>query len=115
MLKLKLLLLLLLPLLVFSQSTSVKISVMKYNGGGDWYSNPTSVSNLIKFCNENLKTTIDPEPGIVEPGSTELFNYAFVDLTGHGNVYFSDAEAANLRTYLESGGFLHISDNYGID
>ena len=88
---------------------------MKYNGGGDWYSNPTSVPNLITFCNDNLKTNIDPVPGTVEPGSADLFNYAYVDLTGHGNVFFSDSEAANLRTYLESGGFLHISDNYGID
>lgn len=104
-----------LPVMVFSQATSVKIALLKYNGGGDWYSNPTSLGNLIAFCNDNLKTTIDPEPGIVEPGGADLFNYAYVDLTGHGNVYFSDAEAANLRRYLESGGFLHISDNYGID
>jgi hypothetical protein len=113
--KLGLILLILLPMMVFSQTKSVKIAVMKYNGGGDWYSNPTSVPNLITFCNENLKTDIDSEPGTVEPGSPDLFNYAYVDLTGHGNVFFSDSEAANLRTYLESGGFLQISDNYGID
>ena len=113
--KLKFLLLILLPAMVFSQAKSVKIAVMKYNGGGDWYSNPTSVPNLITFCNENLKTNIDPEPGTVEPGSPDLFNYAYVDLTGHGNVFFSDSEVANLRLYLESGGFLQISDNYGID
>jgi hypothetical protein len=107
--------LLLIPSLVFAQARSVKIAVMKYNGGGDWYSNPTSVPNLITFCNDNLKTNIDPEPGAVEPGSPELFNYAYVDLTGHGNVFFSDAEAANLRKYLEGGGFLQITDNYGID
>jgi hypothetical protein len=100
---------------VFAQGKSVKIAVMKYNGGGDWYSNPTSVPNLITFCNENLKTNIDPEPGTVEPGSPEIFNYAYVDLTGHGNVFFSEGEAANLRKYLEGGGFLQISDNYGID
>lgn len=108
-------LLIFLPILVAAQSRPVKIAVMKYNGGGDWYSNPTSVPNLIKFCNDNLKTTIDPEPGTVEPGSPDLFNYAYVDLTGHGNIYFSEAEAANLRTYLEGGGFLQITDNYGID
>ncbi len=110
-----LILLIFLPTLVFSQTTSVKIAVMKYNGGGDWYSNPTSVPNLIAFCNQNLKTNIDPEPGVVEPGSVDLFNYAYVDLTGHGNVAFSDADVANLRTYLEAGGFLQITDNYGID
>ncbi|HLN72061.1 MAG TPA: DUF4159 domain-containing protein [Prolixibacteraceae bacterium] len=109
------LLLILFPVLVIGQGTTVKIAVMKYDGGGDWYSNPTSVPNLIAFCNENLKTNIDPQPGVVEPGSPEIFNYAYVDLTGHGNVVFSESDAANLRTYLESGGFLQISDNYGLD
>lgn len=113
--KVVLILLFLLPVLAFSQATSVKIAVLKYGGGGDWYSNPTSVPNLIAFCNQNLKTNIDPEPGVVEPGSVDLFNYAYVDMTGHGNVVFSDADAANLRTYLEAGGFLQITDNYGID
>jgi len=113
--KLGLMLLIFLPALVFAQTTSVKIAVMKYNGGGDWYGNPTSVPNLIAFCNENLKTNIDPVAGTVEPGSPELFNYAYVDLTGHGNVYFSESEVQNLRNYLESGGFLQISDNYGFD
>jgi hypothetical protein len=103
------------PLLAFSQATSVKIAVLKYDGGGDWYSNPTALPNLIAFCNENLKTNIDPNPGTVEPGSVDLFNYAYVDLTGHGNVFFSEADARNLRVYLEGGGFLHISDNYGLD
>lgn len=107
--------LLLAPIAGFSQNTTVKIAVLKYNGGGDWYANPTSVPDLIAFCNENLKTNIDPEPGTVEPGSPDIFNYAMLDVTGHGNVHFSDSEAANLRKYLESGGFLHISDNYGID
>jgi len=104
-----------LPALVFAQATTVKIAVLKYDGGGDWYSNPTSVPNLIAFCNQNLKTTIDPEPGVVAPGSVDIFNYAYVDMTGHGNVVFSEADVANLRTYLESGGFLQITDNYGID
>jgi len=113
--KLYFILLILTSSLAFSQKTSVKIAVMKYDGGGDWYSNPTSIPNLIAFCNDNLNTTIDPQPGVVEPGSPELFNYAYVDLTGHGNIVFSESEAANLRTYLESGGFLQITDNYGID
>jgi hypothetical protein len=110
-----LLLLILFPVFVIGQGTTVKIAVMKYDGGGDWYSNPTSVPNLIAFCNENLKTNIDPEPGVVDPGSPDIFNYAYVDLTGHGNVVFSESDAADLRTYLESGGFLQITDNYGID
>ena len=88
--KLGLFILFILPLIAFSQKHSVKIALLKYNGGGDWYSNPTSVPNLIRFCNDNLKTNIDPEPGTVEPGSVDLFNFAYVDLTGHGNVFFGE-------------------------
>jgi hypothetical protein len=113
--KLGLVFLIMWPVLAFSQTTPVKIALLKYSGGGDWYSNPTALPNLIAFCNDNLKTNIDPAPGTVEASSADLFNYPYVDLTGHGNVFFSDTEVANLRKYLESGGFLHISDNYGID
>src|SRR6185295_364328 len=97
-------------------SSSFKIGLLKYNGGGDWYANlETSIPNLIKFCNENLGTNINPEQGIVEVGSPELFNYPFVHMTGHGNVIFSIQEAQNLRNYLIGGGFLHVSDNFGLD
>lgn len=99
---------------LFSQN-SFEIALLKYNGGGDWYANPTALPNLIKFSNENLNTSINPEPATVEVGSQELFNYPFLHLTGHGNVIFSNQEAENLRNYLISGGFLHISDNYGLD
>ena len=102
-------------LFAISQSESYQIALMKYNGGGDWYSNPTALPNLIKFCNENINTSIQPSPAQVEVGSSELFNYPFIHLTGHGNVVFNNDEAQNLRNYLLSGGFLHISDNYGLD
>lgn len=92
-----------------------KLALLKYNGGGDWYSNPTALPNLSQFCNEMLGTKLDPDYATVEVGSAELFNYPFVHLTGHGNVVFSEAEAYNLRMYLLSGGFLHIDDNYGLD
>ncbi|MBN2172939.1 MAG: DUF4159 domain-containing protein [Bacteroidales bacterium] len=95
--------------------SSVSIALLKYSGGGDWYANPTSLPNLIKFCNENLNTDINPEPVTVEVGSPEIFNYPLVHMTGHGNVVFSDSEIKNLRKYLTGGGFLHISDNYGLD
>jgi len=98
-----------------SQNVPVKIALIKYNGGGDWYGDPTALPNLITFCNEQLKTNINAEPATVEVGSIDIFNYPFVHITGHGNVIFSKSEAANLRTYLESGGFLHIDDNYGLD
>lgn len=92
-----------------------KFAVLKYNGGGDWYANPTSVPNLIKFCNQNLKTNINPEPDVVSVSSPEIFNYPFIHMTGHGNVIFSQTDAENLRNYLIGGGFLHIDDNYGMD
>lgn len=93
-----------------------RIAVLKYNGGGDWYANlETSLPNLIKFSNDNLHTSINPEQAIVEAGSPEIFNYPFVHMTGHGNWVLSAAEAENLRKYLISGGFLHIDDNYGMD
>ncbi len=92
-----------------------QIALLKYRGGGDWYANPTSLPNLIKFCNKELKTDLDLTPATVEVGSSEIFNYPFLHMTGHGNVSFSEAEVKNLRKYLISGGFLHIDDNYGID
>ncbi len=100
---------------LFAQNTSVQIALLKYNGGGDWYANPSSLPNLIKFCNENLGTNIDPEPATVEVGSPEIFNYPFVHITGHGNIIFSPQEVENLRKYLMAGGFLEVSDNYGLD
>ena len=92
-----------------------QIALLKYRGGGDWYANPTSLPNLIKFCNKELKTDLDLTPATVEVGSNEIFNYPFLHMTGHGNVSFSEAEVKNLRKYLVSGGFLHIDDNYGLD
>ena len=97
------------------QGSSVKIALLKYNGGGDWYSDPTALPNLIEFCNENLNTNINAEPSTIEIGSPELFNFPFAHLTGHGNIILSESDAMNLRIYLEGGGFLHIDDNYGLD
>ncbi|MCB9291316.1 MAG: DUF4159 domain-containing protein [Lewinellaceae bacterium] len=94
---------------------TLRMGLLKYSGGGDWYANPTSLPNLARFCNQHLGTNFDTDYGEVEVGSAELFNYPFVHMTGHGNVVFSDAEAENLRNYLIGGGFLHIDDNYGMD
>ena len=102
-------------LLVISLHAQVQIALLKYGGGGDWYANPTSLPNLISFCNENIDTQIEEDYATVEVGSPDIFNYPFVHLTGHGNVIFSPQEAKNLRDYLISGGFLHIDDNYGLD
>lgn len=94
---------------------SQEIAVLKYGGGGDWYSNPTALPNLIKFCNENIATKIQTEPETVEVGSVSLFKYPFIHMTGHGNVFFNGEEAQNIRDYLLSGGFLHVDDNYGME
>jgi hypothetical protein len=94
---------------------SYQIAVLKYGGGGDWYSNPTSLTNMIQFSNLEQKTNIDKEYQIAEVGSPDIFNYPFIHMTGHGNVIFSQDEADNLRNYLIGGGFLHIDDNYGMD
>jgi len=102
-------------LLISFTSFSQEIALVKYSGGGDWYANPTSLPNLIKFCNANINTKIKAKPGVVQPSSPDLFSYPFVHMTGHGNVVFSDADVTNLRNYLNSGGFLHIDDNYGMD
>lgn len=101
--------------LIFSQETSVKIGLLKYKGGGDWYANPTSLPNLIKFCNKELNTNINIDYLTVEAGSPDILNCPMVHMTGHGNVFFTNQETENLRNYLTSGGFLHIDDNYGLD
>ena len=100
---------------VYLNKNNYQLAVLKYQGGGDWYSNPSSLKNLAIFCNENLNTNINPEYAIVEVGSTEIYNYPFIHMTGHGNVYFNEFESKNLRNYLLGGGFLHIDDNYGMD
>jgi hypothetical protein len=117
---LRTLLLLALPLLFAvspdaSPQARLRLGLLKYNGGGDWYANPTALPNLARFCNRALGTNFDPDYGTVEVGSAELFNYPWVHMTGHGNVVFSRSEAENLRNYLLGGGFLHIDDNYGMD
>ena len=102
-------------LLVWNLGFSQDIAVLKYSGGGDWYANPTSLPNLVKFCNQNIKTKLNPKVNSVDVGSAELFLYPFVHMTGHGNVVFSNNDIENLQNYLNSGGFLHIDDNYGMD
>ena len=100
--------------LSFAQE-SYQLAVLKYQGGGDWYSNPSALKNLIFFCNKNLKMNISENYDIVEPSSPNLFDYPFIYMTGHGNVVFDEADIKNLNKYLKGGGFLHIDDNYGLD
>jgi len=97
------------------QAQNMRLALLVYNGGGDWYANPTSLPNLAAFCNQQLHTNFDTKQAEVEVGSPDIFNYPFIHMTGHGRWALSDAEAQNLRKYLEGGGFLHIDDNYGLD
>lgn len=114
--KLKFYILSIFTLLSFSASAqNMKLGLLVYGGGGDWYANPTALKNLATFCNQQLKTNFTLQEAQVEIGSPELFNYPFLHMTGHGRWALNDAEAQNLRKYLESGGFLHIDDNYGLD
>jgi hypothetical protein len=96
-------------------SSAQDLAIVKYKGGGDWYSNPTALPNLISYCNANIKTKMNTKPQVVEIGSIDIFQFPMLHMTGHGNVFFSDADAENLRKYLISGGFLHIDDNYGME
>ena len=101
--------------LISNYSFSQEVALLKYSGGGDWYANPTSLPNLIKYCNQNINTKIKPKNAIVTPSSSELFSYPYVHATGHGNVVFNPSDVENLRNYMTSGGFLHIDDNYGMN
>jgi len=101
--------------MILSTSIAQEIAVLKYKGGGDWYSNPTALKNLVQFCNANINTRIETQPQTVETESTEIFQYPYIHMTGHGNVFFDEDDAKNLKNYLISGGFLHIDDNYGME
>ena len=107
-------LLLILPLVAFTQN-SYQLAILKYQGGGDWYANPSSLKNLAMFCNKNLKMNIAEDYDIVEPSSEKIFDYPYIYMTGHGNVFFSKTDVLNMRRYLKGGGFLHIDDNYGMN
>ncbi|WP_282148237.1 DUF4159 domain-containing protein [Algibacter lectus] len=94
--------------------TAQDLAILKYQGGGDWYGNATALPNLITFCNENINTKINTKVETVEVSSPDIFQYPFIHMTGHGNVFFNETDSENLRNYLISGGFLHIDDNYGM-
>src|SRR5210317_779391 len=97
------------------QTWAQEVAILKYDGGGDWYANPTAVPNLIEYCNQHINTNLKIEPKVVASDDLALYSYPIVFMTGHGNVMFSEKSKENLRSYLEAGGFLHISDNYGMD
>ena len=109
-----LILIVLFVIVPMTSSQGQTLAVLKYDGGGDWYSNPTALKNLIQFSNTHGATKLKLKPEVVHPEDPALFSYPFIHMTGHGNVVFSDEALKNLNTYLIGGGFLHIDDNYGM-
>lgn len=91
------------------------IARLKYDGGGDWYSDPSSLPNLLKFVAENTPVAVSQREYRVSVMDKELFSYPYLYMTGHGNIRFSEEEVLRLRKYFQAGGFLHADDNYGMD
>ena len=101
--------------IVAQDGYAVQIARIKYGGGGDWYSDELSLVELLKFVRGHTLLDVAPREDVVELTADKVFQYPYLYLTGHGNVLFSETEAARLRRYLLGGGFLHIDDNYGLD
>jgi hypothetical protein len=91
------------------------VARLQYDGGGDWYANPSSLPNLITAINERTSLRVEKTEARVTLMDERLWDYPFLHMTGHGNVKFSDVEGQRLREYLLRGGFLHVDDNYGLD
>lgn len=92
-----------------------KIARVQYQGGGDWYSSPTALTNLLQFAKERVPINVSTQYDDVQLGSRDLHNYPFIYMTGHGNITVNNTEMENLRNYLENGGFLYVDDDYGFD
>jgi hypothetical protein len=95
--------------------TRLTVARLHYDGGGDWYANPSSLPNLLKRIARDTRLPVAPREAVVTPLSPDLRDYPYLYMTGHGNVRFGEEELAALRAYLLSGGFLHADDNYGMD
>ena len=93
----------------------IRIARVHYNGGGDWYANPSSLKNLIRAVAERTSLPIDREEHTVTFRDAQLFDYPFLHVTGHGTMTMEPDEISRVRTYLLRGGFLHVDDNYGLD
>ncbi|HZW37799.1 MAG TPA: DUF4159 domain-containing protein [Ignavibacteriaceae bacterium] len=91
------------------------IARLKYEGGGDWYNDPSAEVNLLRFIRENTNLNVKDIYQFADLSTDEIFSYPFIFMTGHGNIVFTDAEAERLRKYLDAGGFLYIDDDYGLD
>jgi len=103
------------PGVAYGQNSGLKIGLLKYNGGGDWYSGGRALANLLRYAEGGVNVDFDPEPKAVEPSSIELLSYPVTFINGHGNISFSENEVNNLRAYFNAGGFLFANDDYGMD
>ena len=97
------------------QAQTFSIARVHYSGGGDWYSDPSSLPNLLTYVKENTPVSIDPEEVRIKLTDDNANQYPYLYLTGHGNIRFTDNEVIALRSILMNGGFLHADDNYGMD
>ena len=104
-----------LVLLPWAHADTIKVARLKYAGGGDWYASPKAVSNLLTVVLQRTTIAVAPKPDIVDIDSDDIFKYAMLFITGHGQIRFTASQADRLRRYLHSGGFLHVDDNYGLD
>jgi hypothetical protein len=95
--------------------TRPTIARLHYDGGGDWYANPSSLPNLLERIARDTRLPVAEREAVVTPLSPDLHDYPYLYMTGHGNVRFGEAELSALRAYLLAGGFLHADDNYGMD
>jgi len=95
--------------------TRLTVARVQYDGGGDWYANPSSISNLLRAIAERTTLPVEQREARVTLLDDRLWDYPFLHITGHGNIKLSDREVERLREYLLRGGFLHVSDNYGLD
>ncbi len=91
------------------------IARLQYDGGGDWYANPSSLPNLIAAIATRTQLPIERTEAKVRLTDESLASFPFVHATGHGEMKLTDAEVVALRQYLTRGGFLHVDDNYGLD
>ena len=95
--------------------TRLTIARVQYDGGGDWYANPSSIPNLLEAIAERTTLPVETREARVTLIDDRLWDYPFLHITGHGNIKLTDREVERLREYLTRGGFLHVSDNYGLD
>lgn len=97
------------------RAAPIRFARLKYQGGGDWYANPTAVPNLVQAVRQRTTIAVAPQVDVVSPTDRRLADYALVFVTGHGRITFDNADVRALRAYLQHGGFLHVDDNYGLN